>query len=98
MIEFMRRQRKRSKFDVAPLIDVVFLLLIFFMLTFAIQGEGMDINLPEGQASFLRREYTCRVGERRALRRPLPCGLPQTYFTRDITRELRGRWEDVIHA
>ena len=47
MIQDMSRQRKRTKFDIAPLIDVVFLLLIFFMLTFAIQGEGMDISLPE---------------------------------------------------
>jgi biopolymer transport protein ExbD len=34
----------------APLIDVVFLLLIFFMLTFAVQGQGMDISLPKGQS------------------------------------------------
>ena len=33
----------------APLIDVVFLLLIFFMLTFAIQGQGLAISLPEGE-------------------------------------------------
>ena len=31
-----------------PLIDVVFLLLIFFMLTFAIQGQGLAISLPQG--------------------------------------------------
>jgi biopolymer transport protein ExbD len=31
-----------------PLIDVVFLLLIFFMLTFAIQGQGLTISLPQG--------------------------------------------------
>ena len=49
MIQFIQK-RKRSKLDMAPLIDVVFLLLIFFMLTFAIQGEGMDISLPEGKA------------------------------------------------
>ena len=34
----------------APLIDVVFLLLIFFMLTFAVGGQAMDIRLPQGQA------------------------------------------------
>ena len=33
----------------APLIDVVFLLLIFFMRTFAIQGQGLAISLPEGE-------------------------------------------------
>ena len=43
----MKPRRKISKLDMAPLIDVVFLLLIFFMLTFAIQGQGMDISLPE---------------------------------------------------
>ena len=51
MIHDMKRQGKRSKMDIAPLIDVVFLLLIFFMLTFAIQGEGIDISIPEGQGS-----------------------------------------------
>ncbi len=30
-----------------PLIDVVFLLLFFFMLTFAIQGQGLSISLPQ---------------------------------------------------
>ena len=37
---------KRFKPDLAPLIDVVFLLLIFYMLTFAIPGQGLDIKLP----------------------------------------------------
>lgn len=36
--------------DMAPLIDVVFLLLIFFMLTFAVLGQGLNINLPDGSA------------------------------------------------
>ena len=31
-----------------PLIDVVFLLLIFFILTFALQGQGLSISLPQG--------------------------------------------------
>ena len=30
----------------APLIDVVFLLLIFFLLTFALPGQGMNLDLP----------------------------------------------------
>ena len=34
----------------APLIDVVFLLLIFFMLTFAVLGQAMDVTLPQGEA------------------------------------------------
>ena len=42
-----RVQKKKFRVDMAPLIDVVFLLLIFFMLTFAIQGKGMDLSLPQ---------------------------------------------------
>lgn len=42
-------KRKRFEVDMTPLIDVVFLLLIFFMLTFAIQGQGMALSLPEGE-------------------------------------------------
>lgn len=42
---------KRYGIDMTPLIDVVFLLLIFFMLTFAIQGQGLAISLPQGAES-----------------------------------------------
>ncbi len=47
----IKPRRKLSRLDMAPLIDVVFLLLIFFMLTFAIQGQGIDISLPKGSSS-----------------------------------------------
>ena len=57
----MRPRRKISKLDMAPLIDVVFLLLIFFMLTFAIQGQGMDISLPEGQSADTQTEESLIV-------------------------------------
>ena len=49
MLNLFPSQRKRFQIDMAPLIDVVFLLLIFFMLTFAIQGQGLAISLPEGE-------------------------------------------------
>ena len=49
MLGLFPSRRKRFQIDMAPLIDVVFLLLIFFMLTFAIQGQGLAINLPEGE-------------------------------------------------
>ncbi len=39
---------EKGKLDIAPLIDVVFLLLIFFMLTSSfISPEGIRINLPD---------------------------------------------------
>jgi len=46
MFQFEIRKKKRFKSDMAPLIDVVFLLLIFFMLTFALPGQGMNLDLP----------------------------------------------------
>ena len=49
MLDLFSPQKKRFEIDMAPLIDVVFLLLIFFMLTFAIQGQGLAISLPEGE-------------------------------------------------
>ena len=49
MLDLFPSQRKRLQIDMAQLIDVVFLLLIFFMLTFAIQGQGLAISLPEGE-------------------------------------------------
>ena len=49
MLELFPSRRNRFQIDMAPLIDVVFLLLIFFMLTFAIQGQGLALSLPEGE-------------------------------------------------
>ena len=46
MLQLKKRKKKRFKVDLAPLIDIVFLLLIFFMLTFALPGQGMNLNLP----------------------------------------------------
>ena len=48
-MEFARRQRSRQELNVAPLIDVVFLLLIFFMLasTF-IEPRAVDLMLGGG--------------------------------------------------
>ncbi len=45
-MQLTRNSRKKNRLDITPLIDVVFLLLIFFLLTFAVQGQGIDIQLP----------------------------------------------------
>jgi len=48
-MRFRRVERqKRVAFDLTPLIDVVFLLLIFFMVTttFARIGQGIRVSLP----------------------------------------------------
>lgn len=49
-MEFERGKKVRTHLDIAPLIDIVFLLLIFFMLTANfIMQPGIKIKLPEAE-------------------------------------------------
>ena len=51
-MEFERGKRIRIHLDIAPLIDIVFLLLIFFMLTANfIMQPGIKITLPKAKPS-----------------------------------------------
>ncbi|MEA2101799.1 MAG: biopolymer transporter ExbD [Thermodesulfobacteriota bacterium] len=40
--------------EITPLVDVVFLLLIFFLLTASYINPSMEMNLPEAQTSSLK--------------------------------------------
>ena len=66
MIEINKPERDRFQVDLAPLIDVVFLLLIFFMLTFAVAGQGLDLSLPEGESESTQKkpDLTVRIDKR----------------------------------
>ena len=56
-MEFRRKRRDVISMDITPLVDVVFLLLIFFMLsTTFIASPGIRINLPQAKAETVRRE------------------------------------------
>jgi biopolymer transport protein ExbD len=56
-MEFWRKRRDSIAMDITPLVDVVFLLLIFFMLsTTFIVSPGIKINLPQAKAEAVRRE------------------------------------------
>ncbi len=49
---FERRRRSNIVLNLTPLIDIVFLLLVFFMLTaHFIQDQAIDINLPKANSS-----------------------------------------------
>ena len=53
---FRRRNLETPRIDLTPMIDVVFLLLIFFMIsTTFIEGPGLTINLPESAAQKLKK-------------------------------------------
>lgn len=64
-MQLIKKTKKRFRIDIAPLIDVVFLLLIFFMLTFSVQGQGIDIDLPgeSSEAESLEPTLTLTVSE-----------------------------------
>jgi len=51
-MEFERRRHKHDFMNIAPLVDVVFLLLLFFMLTsHLIQEPAIKIRLPESKTA-----------------------------------------------
>ena len=56
-MEFEGRARIRTQLDVTPLIDVVFLLLIFFLLTSTyITRESIELSLPSSDTAITREE------------------------------------------
>jgi biopolymer transport protein ExbD len=63
-VEFSRRRRVNASLNITPLIDVVLLLLIFFMIstTFVVQ-PGIPIRLPKAgsAAGQLQREWVAAV-------------------------------------
>lgn len=51
-MEFDGRARIHSHLDIAPLIDIVFLLLVFFMLTSTfLVPEAIELELPESSSA-----------------------------------------------
>ncbi len=67
---FVRRKRDIPRVDLTPMVDVVFLLLIFFMIsTTFVETPGITIELPEGGAQVVQKEpeeirvYLNRQGE-----------------------------------
>jgi len=56
-VKFPRRPQRDNSINLTPLIDVVFLLLIFFMVTTTFTRETrMLISLPEAEAEAVARE------------------------------------------
>ncbi len=50
-MQFKKRISKKLSLDITPLIDVIFLLLIFFMVsTTFITSPGIHVNLPQGSS------------------------------------------------
>ncbi len=56
-MEFERKRYSHSHMNIAPLVDVVFLLLLFFMLTSSlVQEPAIKIRLPESRTAAAEHE------------------------------------------
>ena len=54
---FLRKPTEEPRLDLTPMVDVVFLLLIFFMIsTTFIETPGLSIKLPESSAQAVDRQ------------------------------------------
>jgi biopolymer transport protein ExbD len=59
MINIKTKQTRMSEISIAPLVDCVFLLLIFFLLTSTFTGKrGIKIDLPGAASAEERRDKT----------------------------------------
>ena len=69
MIEFERQKPLNNTLSIAPLIDIIFLLLLFFMLTSVFIEPGIPLDLPKSTtAEFQPRQaeiviYITKLGE-----------------------------------
>ena len=96
MLDLFPSKKKRFEIDMAPLIDVVFLLLIFFMLTFAIQGQGLAISLPEGEETEKIESLRTVVKRYDAVLKPPTVAELLTQEEETEARELVENWQDTI--
>lgn len=61
-MDFKRRRHNHVHLNIAPLVDVVFLLLLFFMLTsHLIQEPAIKIKLPESKTSEIQNEHLSTI-------------------------------------
>ncbi|MFT4569818.1 MAG: biopolymer transport protein ExbD [Hyphomicrobiaceae bacterium] len=61
-MEFEGRSQISEQISIAPLIDIVFLLLVFFMLTSTFtKPEAIDLTLPSTQTSAPTDEHPIRI-------------------------------------
>ena len=56
MIEFQRKKPLDEGLRVAPLLDIIFLLLLFFLLTSVFMEPGIPVELPESTTAELQGE------------------------------------------
>jgi biopolymer transport protein ExbD len=80
---FLRKKREEPRVDLTSMVDVVFLLLIFFMIsTTFVEAPGIDVKLPESSSQvtdqkvrevkvYLSRSGEISLGKERVTRKEL---------------------------
>ena len=87
-IEFEERKKISTSLDIAPLIDIVFLLIIFFMLTANfVMHPGIKINLPSAVSAKAEKNET--AGKRKDAAQVREKQAPKRKRVTDIEAELR---------
>lgn len=61
MIEFRRERKRATELELTPLIDVVFQLLVFFLLTSAFINPGITVNLPDAETGATSDDATLSI-------------------------------------
>ena len=95
---YRRKSKQTPNIDLSPMIDVVFLLLIFFMVSTTFKdSHGMDLALPEASTESNTQDETLRVqvgkdGEIRILGNPVE----KTQFLADLEADLATRKEKMV--
>ena len=51
MLDLRPRRRREAGLDLTPFMDVIFILLLFFIIASAFAVRGLDIDLPPAQSS-----------------------------------------------
>jgi biopolymer transport protein ExbD len=59
----LRRKRSKAEINIGPLLDMVFILLIFFVITANFNRQtGVDVNKPKSQSALYQGNKTVLVG------------------------------------
>ena len=61
MIEFQSNRRRAAEVELTPLIDVVFQLLVFFLLTSAFIHPGIVVELPDASSGDAAEDATVSI-------------------------------------
>ena len=98
MIDFGENTPEKKHIDMTPMIDIVFQLLIFFLLTSIYAKPVLPVSLPEASSAVVSEEpeLTVSINSGRQLylnNRPIP----DNRFRSEIEAALENRKEKSIH-